>query len=775
LDATIDAQIPAPTEVVAKPREASRSRLTEVAARRQEAQDRIAAAAQRLREAQAEQAELEQKLLAMKTAAAAKFSDERFAKLKAEGKSTKDAKQYDESAEHYLEEHLQKQMKEVREHIKQVDREVEKQTRAILEQSEQMQKEFRRVQEEAKALHIEAEEQYRIQVERLKHDNTVQDIEVHVERPATVSPPDAPQTQIEPPVPAAAPAPNALLDSSAAPTPHAPQSPKASRGSHSLRMPHSPEPTVSGFPYAVRFEQGASRFLDGDKITVLDIRGTAETFKPGNLYWIKGTYKLGSHDRARLDAYTTAKDAADGRSQTWKIQTTNVDRGSGTFELFLPYSYEGWPHVSFYPADGGDGFGGTYFGTGDSVLRKWWGPNWVTDRTSGKAVWGPNSNHSADKLHKGSTPRVPDEDLFGSAPAPQTGPPTVDDPAVDEGFRQPQVGTVVIHSPKSDLRYEDKTFDEWQNILFNELSPERRLDAVNALAAFSRAGYGEQAAEAILDIAGQYDFRVANERPEGKLNQTILHVLVADGGSMVPYWMPDLAQRLKKNPRKWNGLAAKLLMNVRTDNDKAIEVLQSLAESGPADLRLMALHSLVQSSHTRSGGPKLDDKTLSILTQALHSKDPQMVYAATSFLFDGGNYLAYLSELPPLLFYPDAKVRKHARDILHRLSASDAAQIEGELISVLDDPARQDDHIAAVRALGAIGNHAESAIPQLERILNDSVDVPLRVAAGIAIDKIEHGGRGRKRLLELSDSMQDERQQTRLTRLFNEEHELQNP
>lgn len=36
-------------------------------------------------------------------------------------------------------------------------------------------------------------------------------------------------------------------------------------------------------------------------------------------------------------------------------------------------SYRGWPHVSFYPADGGSGFGGNYFGTGDSVLKKWWG------------------------------------------------------------------------------------------------------------------------------------------------------------------------------------------------------------------------------------------------------------------------------------------------------------------------------------------------------------------------------------------------------------------
>ena len=51
----------------------------------------------------------------------------------------------------------------------------------------------------------------------------------------------------------------------------------------------------------------ASRFSDGDNITVLEVRGTAETLMPGNFYWIKGTYSLGSHDRARLAVNITAK------------------------------------------------------------------------------------------------------------------------------------------------------------------------------------------------------------------------------------------------------------------------------------------------------------------------------------------------------------------------------------------------------------------------------------------------------------------------------------
>ena len=77
---------------------------------------------------------------------------------------------------------------------------------------------------------------------------------------------------------------------------------------HRRRRPRNRiAPTTSEFPYAVQFEQGATRFLDGDKITILEVRGTADTFAPGNLYWIKGTYTLASHDQAMLAAFTSRR------------------------------------------------------------------------------------------------------------------------------------------------------------------------------------------------------------------------------------------------------------------------------------------------------------------------------------------------------------------------------------------------------------------------------------------------------------------------------------
>ena len=96
---------------------------------------------------------------------------------------------------------------------------------------------------------------------------------------------------------------------------------------------------------------------------------------PGNIYLIKGTYTLASLDKAMLAAYTTAMDAENAKGYSFKAQTIVVDQKQGKFTLFLPMSCRGWPHVSFYPPDGGSDFGGAYFGTGESTLQNWWGTN----------------------------------------------------------------------------------------------------------------------------------------------------------------------------------------------------------------------------------------------------------------------------------------------------------------------------------------------------------------------------------------------------------------
>ncbi|MEX2317002.1 MAG: protein kinase [Pirellulales bacterium] len=133
------------------------------------------------------------------------------------------------------------------------------------------------------------------------------------------------------------------------------------------------------FKFTVPFEIGAATFPHGDSIVIEDVNGTADSIKPGNQYEIKGRYRLLSQERAQLSVYIT-DDRTDPAARQFRSaytakQSKIVTRGDGRFTLVLPMLHGGKPHVSFYPEKGGEGFGGVYFGTGDTVLKKGWWEN----------------------------------------------------------------------------------------------------------------------------------------------------------------------------------------------------------------------------------------------------------------------------------------------------------------------------------------------------------------------------------------------------------------
>ena len=88
--------------------------------------------------------------------------------------------------------------------------------------------------------------------------------------------------------------------------------------------------------------------------------------------------------------------------------------------------------------------------------------------------------------------------------------------------------------------------------------------------------------------------------------------------------------------------------------------------------------------------------------------------------------------------------------MLASIQDDDAPQLVESLLAILKDDSRKADRIAAIRALGAIGPKAAFAQTQVEQIFsNVSQDMPLRVATGFAIDKIEGGQRLRNELMNL--------------------------
>ena len=122
-------------------------------------------------------------------------------------------------------------------------------------------------------------------------------------------------------------------------------------------------PSTTAFEHVIPIELGKTSFLEGDRIVIREIRGSAPTITPGNTYQITGTYTLSSHEHATIGAFTTAADPAEGTGPIAKGQMTAVNKGEGTFTLTMPITIKGRTHLSFYPAEGGGSFGEVYFKT----------------------------------------------------------------------------------------------------------------------------------------------------------------------------------------------------------------------------------------------------------------------------------------------------------------------------------------------------------------------------------------------------------------------------
>ncbi|HYG36544.1 MAG TPA: hypothetical protein VEC99_17255 [Clostridia bacterium] len=126
--------------------------------------------------------------------------------------------------------------------------------------------------------------------------------------------------------------------------------------------------TPNDFPFNLQFELGAAEFAPGDNITIKKLRGTSNTIKAGESYCVEGTYTLTSKPEAELAFFATLLNP--NPTPIEKKQIAIVKKGSGSFRLEKTMTEDGYLHVSFYPAAGGNCFGGIYFGQGKWVLRQ---------------------------------------------------------------------------------------------------------------------------------------------------------------------------------------------------------------------------------------------------------------------------------------------------------------------------------------------------------------------------------------------------------------------
>jgi beta-lactamase regulating signal transducer with metallopeptidase domain len=300
--------------------------------------------------------------------------------------------------------------------------------------------------------------------------------------------------------------------------------------------------------------------------------------------------------------------------------------------------------------------------------------------------------------------------------------------------------------------YDGKTFDEWRSLWKSELKTEKRIECIKALAAFGRAGKGQEAAEAILDVAAEYDFHIISGGSAGDLKQAITGVLAGNESLPGQYWLPLLIERVKDGPDKWSYFAYWVLGDVQGKD--VILYLKQLAKNNSlsADARGAALAGMASQPDIAE-----DAEAVAMVRRALTGDKPVMhVFNKLRFY-----HLDLIPEQYDLLFHKDAQIRATTFGMV-RGGGGDIEPIISKLLEMLDDSTRSEDHEKALVALYRLNGHFIN-IPERRRPVADKItDILIRgdtelLPASLALMSLL-GHKGEKNVVnELGAKITDER------------------
>ena len=207
-------------------------------------------------------------------------------------------------------------------------------------------------------------------------------------------------------------------------------------------------------------------------------------------------------------------------------------------------------------------------------------------------------------------------------------------------------------SIKANFRYEGKTFNEWRSAWQTELSTEKRIEAVKALAAFGANGYGKEAAEAILEVAGQYDWKsVGDNKDVEPLQNACLKAfggVALEQGAVAPSIsaidaLPSLSAAIKSGNLRQKLFATWVLPYITGPESVALGL--TLSKDEDATIRQYALRSL-----PNPGSKDYDVRVSARVREALSSNDPGDVAAAMSVTFP---FRDKSGARAPILIYPN--------------------------------------------------------------------------------------------------------------------------
>ncbi|MFO0898482.1 MAG: HEAT repeat domain-containing protein [Pirellulales bacterium] len=237
---------------------------------------------------------------------------------------------------------------------------------------------------------------------------------------------------------------------------------------------------------------------------------------------------------------------------------------------------------------------------------------------------------------------------------------------VESASNQPSNGdaaarrTAARGGPKPNLRYAGKSFDQWREVLQNDLDPATRVEAIKALGKFGANGLAKEAAEAIAPYIGFRDgdenvvYATAQEEmaklgqpavavvaaalasPDAKLREGAGHVFMR-----MPADEPALAALVKALDDQVPAVriaAAGALGVHRHELDRAGAALEQAAQLGEASL-LPQIASLLLEHFTPT------DARLQIASDYMDRESPQNL---PGYLFQGGKNADFVVALMQL-------------------------------------------------------------------------------------------------------------------------------
>ncbi|MBN2023604.1 MAG: HEAT repeat domain-containing protein [Pirellulales bacterium] len=241
----------------------------------------------------------------------------------------------------------------------------------------------------------------------------------------------------------------------------------------------------------------------------------------------------------------------------------------------------------------------------------------------------------ADNPLRATTPAVPSTSVPLRTPTTPAAP-NSETPAVSAAPAEPAAADLPVlpppTAPETASMYDGLAFFQWKSIWRRELKPERRTEAVRAMAAFAGSGKGPEAVREIVEMMREYDVSMIGDNAVGKLKQAAINAFSTSGvdGFRVPpaTALPVLCEELETGPRNGRLFAVLALGELADESADVLPALERVLRDEKDDaVRSHAFSALV------AGGAK-GDRIVAVLRHWVDAGREDAVVEAIAGLYN---------------------------------------------------------------------------------------------------------------------------------------------